>query len=251
MTTTTPKSKREKLLRQNLVNRFVHWTTALAIFLLILTGFGQMPLYNRYNVTKLPGAEWLGDYIITINLHYLAAVLLIFVVFFHIINAFIRKEFDIFPRRGDFKESYLIIKAMITKGKEPPCGKYLAEQRLAYFYIGFNVLLLIITGLIKMYKNLPGVELPYSLLFWTTMLHNIGTVLLILGIIGHLAAFIFKENRALLPGMFTGYIDRNYAEHRHVLWCQKPESKGQVPFFTDEEHHAREQSRNETGHPGC
>ena len=83
------------------------------------------------------------------------------------------------------------------------------------------------------------------------MLHNIGTVLLILGIIGHLAAFIFKENRALLPGMFTGYIDRNYAEHRHVLWCKKPESKEQVPSFTDEEPHGREQGRNETGHPGC
>lgn len=135
MTTTTRKSKRETILRQSLINRFVHWTTALAIFLLILTGFGQMPLYNRYNVTKLPGAEWLGDYFITISLHYLAAVLLIFVVFFHIVNAFIRKQFDIFPRRGDIKESYLIIKAMFTKGQEPPSDKYLAEQRLAYFLL--------------------------------------------------------------------------------------------------------------------
>ncbi|HHY26698.1 MAG TPA: cytochrome b/b6 domain-containing protein [Desulfitobacterium dehalogenans] len=247
MATTTRKSKRETILRQSLINRFVHWTTALAIFLLILTGFGQMPLYNRYNVTKLPGAEWLGDYFTTVNLHYLAAVLLIFVVFFHIVNAFIRKEFDIFPRRGDIKESYLIIKAMFTKGQEPPSHKYLAEQRLAYFFIGFNVLLLIITGLIKMYKNVPGVDLPHSFLFWNTMLHNIGTVLLILGIIGHLAAFIFKENRALLPGMFTGYIDRGYAKHRHVLWYRKLETGAHEP----EGHHGGEQHRDETIHPGC
>ncbi|MEL1133879.1 cytochrome b/b6 domain-containing protein [Desulfitobacterium sp. THU1] len=221
MTTTKIKHKGGKVLRQSLINRFVHWSTALSIFLLILTGLGQMPLYNRYNVTKLPGAEWLGDYFITVGLHYLAAVLLIFIAFYHIVNAFIRKEFDIFPRRGDLKESYLIIKAMFTKGKEPPSDKYLAEQRLAYLFIGGNVLLLILTGLIKMYKNVPGVELSNSLLFWNTMFHNIGTVLLILGIIGHLAAFLIKENRALLPGMFTGYIDHDYVKHRHSLWYKK------------------------------
>lgn len=221
MATTNNKSKKPKILRQSLTNRFVHWMTALSIFLLILTGFGQMPLYSRYNVTKLPGAEWLGDYFVTISLHYLGAILLTFVAFFHVFNAFIRKEFDIFPRRGDLKESYLIIKAMFTKGQEPPSDKYLAEQRLAYLFIGGNVLLLILTGLIKMYKNLPGVDLPYSLLYWNTALHNIGTVLLILGIVGHLAAFIFKENRALLPGIFTGYIDGEYVKHRHSIWYKK------------------------------
>lgn len=221
MATPNNKSKKSKILRQSLTNRFVHWATALSIFLLILTGFGQMPLYGRYNVTKLPGAAWLGDYFATINLHYLGAILLIFVAFFHVVNAFIRKEFDIFPRRGDLKESYLIIKAMFTKGQEPPSDKYLAEQRLAYLFIGGNVLLLIITGLIKMYKNLPGVDLPHSLLYWNTALHNIGTVLLILGIVGHLAAFIFKENRALLPGIFTGFIDGEYVKHRHSIWYKK------------------------------
>lgn len=227
MTKKTNKKNGGKILRQSKINRFVHWATALSIFLLILTGFGQMPLYGRYNVTKLPGAEWLGDYFTTINLHYWAAILLIFVAFFHIFNAFIRKEYDIFPRRGDLKESYLIIKAMFTKGQEPPSHKYLAEQRLAYLFIGGNVLLLIVTGLIKMYKNVPGVDLSNSLLFWNTMLHNIGTVLLILGIIGHLAAFIFKENRALLPGIFTGYIDKDYVKHRHSLWYKKLQTQGE------------------------
>lgn len=225
MAKSNPKGKKNKVLRQSLVNRFVHWTTALSIFLLILTGFGQMPLYNRYNVTKLPGAEWLGDYFSTIHVHYIAAVLLIFVATYHIANAFMRKEFDIFPRRGDLKESFLIIKAMITKGEEPPSDKYLAEQRLAYLFIGGNVLLLIATGLIKMYKNLPGVELSNSFLFAVTMLHNLGTILLILGILAHLAAFIFKANRPLIPGIFTGYVDEEYAKNRHSLWYRKLEEK--------------------------
>ncbi len=228
MGTTANKEKKGKILRQSLINRFIHWTTALSIFLLILSGFGQMPLYNRYNVTKLPGAQWLGDYFSTIHLHYIAAILLIFVATYHIANAFIRREFDIFPRRGDLKESFLIIKAMITKGQEPPSDKYLAEQRLAYLFIGGNVLLLILTGLIKMYKNLSGVELSNTFLFWNTMLHNLGTVLLIFGIVAHLVAFIFKANRPLIPGIFTGYVDREYCKDRHCLWYDRLE-EGKAP----------------------
>lgn len=213
--------KQSKLLRQNLANRFVHWTTALSVLLLIITGLGQLPLYTRYNVTKLPGAEWLGNYFITIDLHYLAALALLFAVSFHIVNAFARREFDIFPRKGDMRASYQIIKAMFTKGKEPASDKYLAEQRVAYLFIGLSILLLIITGLIKTLKNVPGVDLPSTLLYWNTALHNLGTGLIIFGVIGHLAAFVFKENRPLIPGMFTGLINREYIKHRHSLWYAK------------------------------
>ncbi|HBW38005.1 formate dehydrogenase subunit gamma [Desulfosporosinus sp. BICA1-9] len=220
--------KQSKILRQSIANRFVHWTTALSVTLLIITGLGQLPLYTRYNVTKLPGALWLGDYFITINLHYLGAFGLLFAAAFHIVYAFARREFDIFPRKGDMKESYQIIKAMFTKGKEPASDKYLAEQRVAYLFIGLSLLLLIVTGLIKTLKNVPGVDLTHSLLYWNTALHNIGTGLIIFGIIGHLAAFLLKENRPLLPGMFTGSINREYVKHRHSLWYAKLLKSGKI-----------------------
>lgn len=220
--------KQGKILRQNFVNRFVHWTTALSVLLLIITGLGQLPLYTRYNVTKLPGALWLGDYFITIKLHYLAAFGLLFAVTFHIVYAFARREFDIFPRKGDMKESYQIIKAMLTKGKGPASDKYLAEQRVAYLFIGLSILLLIVTGMIKTFKNVPGVDLPYSFLYWNTALHNLGTVLIIFGVIGHLAAFLLKENRPLLPGMFSGSVDREYVKHRHSLWYAKLLRNGEI-----------------------
>ncbi|KGK88240.1 membrane protein [Desulfosporosinus sp. HMP52] len=220
--------KQSKILRQSLVNRFVHWTTALSVILLIITGLGQLPLYTRYNVTKLPGAAWLGDYFITIKLHYLGALGLIFIAAFHIVYAFARREFDIFPRKGDLKESYQIIKAMLTKGQEPASDKYLAEQRVAYLFIGFSLLLLIATGLIKTLKNVPGVDLSHSLLYWNTALHNIGTGLIVFGIIGHLAAFLLKENRPLIPGMFTGFINREYVKHRHSLWYAKLLYSGEI-----------------------
>jgi len=228
MAKNTNNPKQSKILRQNLANRFVHWTTALSVFLLIITGLGQLPLYTRYNVTKLPGAEWLGDYFITINLHYMGALGLLFAASFHSVYALARREFDIFPRKGDMKESYQIIKAMFTKGKEPASDKYLAEQRVAYLFIGLSLLLLIVTGLIKTLKNVPGVELSHSLLYWNTALHNIGTGLIIFGVVGHLAAFLLKENRPLLPGMFTGSINREYVKHRHSLWYAKLLRNGEI-----------------------
>jgi len=221
--------KQGKVKRQSLVNRFIHWGTALSIALLIITGLGQLPLYSRYNVTKLPGAAWLGDYFQTFELHLFGAAMLIFVVSFHLVYHGVRRDFALLPRRGDLKQSLQIIKAMITKGPEPPSDKYLAEQRLAYLFIGVNVLVLIVTGIVKVYKNFPGVNLSPGFAFAATQLHNLATVLLILGLAGHFAAFLFKENRHLLPGMFTGYVDEEYVKRRHSLWYARltTRTKGQ------------------------
>lgn len=220
-------NKEKKILRQPLSNRIVHWVTALSIFALIISGLGQLPLYKRYFVTSLPGAEWLGDYFSTLVMHYIGAIGLLFIIFYHIVLHVIRKEFDIWPKKGDLKQSFLIIKAMITKGKEPESDKYLAEQRLAYLFIGISTMLLVVTGIVKMVKNISGVTVPYEVIFWSAHIHNFATVFLIMGIIGHLAAFIFKENRALLPGMFTGYVKEEYVKHRHSLWYNKinPQAK--------------------------
>ena len=49
-------------------------------------------------------------------------------------------------------------------------------------------------------------------------MHNLGLVLIIFGIIAHLAAFIFKANRPLLSGMFSGKVSAKYTIERHSLW---------------------------------
>ncbi|MGI6450007.1 MAG: formate dehydrogenase subunit gamma [Desulfitobacteriia bacterium] len=211
----------KKVPRQSKVNRFIHWGTALSIILLIISGLGQLPLYKRYNIVKLPGGEWLGSFFNTLDLHYLAAGILIFVVSFHLVYHTLRREFDLFPKKGDLKESYLIIKAMFTGGEEPPAEKYLAEQRVAYLFIGANVILLILTGIVKVVKNFAGASLPYNLIAASTHLHNLATVLLILGIGAHLAAFLVKANRPLLRGIFLGTVYEEYAKERHPLWYRR------------------------------
>ena len=206
-----------KIQRQSLQNRAVHWGIALSTFLLIITGLFQLPISKRYMINELPLMAWSGDYHISLVAHYVGAVVFCAFIAFHLYFHIARREFDIFPKRGDFKKSAQIIKAMLTNGEEPASEKYLPEQRLAYAFIGFTLLLLLVTGLIKSFKNLAGFNLSESVYFWVAQLHNLGFVLIIFGIIGHLAAFIFKANRPLLSSMFSGKVSAKYILHRHTL----------------------------------
>ncbi len=218
--TTKPQVK-----RHTTSDRFVHWGSALSIFLLIFSGIGQMPMYKRYMLAELPGMAWSADYGITLRMHYLGAIVLVTVALYHIVLSLRAKRLGLVPQKGDLKESVKIIGAMVTGKPEPPSGKFLAEQRLAYAFIAGTVALLILTGLLKVAKNLPGVSIPYEVMWWNTMLHNIGTGLIIFGIIAHLAAFLLKPNRPLVKSMFTGTVDAEYAHHRHPLWKARPAGK--------------------------
>lgn len=214
-------SKKNKIYRQPLPNRFVHWGIAISIIMLIISGLGQMPLYSRYLVKQPFGTKWLTSYEITLWVHYVFAAVLMFFIAYHIVFHLIRKEFSLLPKKGDIKGSLLVLKAMLLRQKEPPSEKYLPEQRLTYAYFAFAIALVVITGFIKVIKNIIGVQPSNGILLWGAQLHNLATVLVIIGIILHLGAFIVKDNRKLLPGMFTGYVDKKYVKERHSLWYKE------------------------------
>ena len=217
--------KEQKIKRHGFSVIFVHWAVAISTFVLIFSGFGQMPLYKRYMLDQLPGLSWVSDFSVTLSIHYWAAAVLMLAIVYHLVFHGMRRDFDILPRRGDVRESVQIIMAVLGWGKEPANDKYLAEQRLAYAFIGFSLLILVVTGIIKVLENLPQTNFSEGFIFWITQLHNLGTFLIIVGIIAHLAAFIFKENWPLLPGIFTGKINREYAKRRHSIWYDRMAEK--------------------------
>jgi len=51
---------------------------AMTMIMLVVTGFGQMPLFKRYYVTDIPGLAWTGDFFITHDLHYLFGSVFLF-----------------------------------------------------------------------------------------------------------------------------------------------------------------------------
>jgi hypothetical protein len=55
---------------------------------LVITGFGQMPIYKRYYISSLPGLDWLADFYITHWLHYLSAAVLMGLVAYALVIFF-------------------------------------------------------------------------------------------------------------------------------------------------------------------
>ena len=52
-------------------NKAGKWMYGLVMFFLVLSGFGQMPIYKRYYLADIPGLKWASDFYIT---HYVYRV---------------------------------------------------------------------------------------------------------------------------------------------------------------------------------
>ena len=74
---------------QNHVIRYVYLIT---VFFLILTGFGQMPIFKRYYIADIPGFGWLAQFYVTHYIHYLAAILILALATYMIIDYLILQK---------------------------------------------------------------------------------------------------------------------------------------------------------------
>lgn len=149
----------EKVQRHSLVVRLTHWIIALSGIILLFSGFMQLPMGKRYNIIKIPGLAWADNFEVTLLVHYISAAIFTAAVFFHLFYHMKRKEIGIIPRPGDLSGAAKGFLAMFGMGKEPVHGKFQAKQRVIYAIIGLTILVLVITGLIKSYKNLGAIVL--------------------------------------------------------------------------------------------
>ena len=96
------------------------------LFVMGLTGFGQMPIFKRYYIADIPGFGWLAHYYTTHYVHYIGAVVLLgFFVYATVVYlGLIRKRFRL--------------------------------TRSAYVRIALLVLL-VASGIFRVAKNLPDV----------------------------------------------------------------------------------------------
>lgn len=66
----------KKIAKTRVMARPVHWLYLVTTFFLVLTGFGQMPIFKRYYIADIPGLGWLAEFFVTHYIHYLGAVAL-------------------------------------------------------------------------------------------------------------------------------------------------------------------------------
>ena len=208
----------ETVKRHSLVVRLNHWAIAVSGILLLFSGFGQMPMYKRYNIVKIPGLAWSSNYEITLVMHYLAAVLFGAAILYHMIYHLKRKEFAILPKKGDIGEAITGFKAMFGMGQEPAHGKFQAKQRIIYAVMGSTSLILLLTGLVKSYKNLGNIVINHILLEAITLTHTLFGMLFMMLFLAHVGALMLKNHRPLIPSMFSGNISKEYADHHHPNW---------------------------------
>lgn len=70
----------------------VRWIYLATAFFLVLTGFGQMPIFKRYYIADIPGLGWLAEFFVTHYIHYLGAIVFLALAAFMIADYLISKR---------------------------------------------------------------------------------------------------------------------------------------------------------------
>jgi drug/metabolite transporter (DMT)-like permease len=73
-------------------NRIVRYVYLITVLFLTLTGFGQMPIFKRYYIADIPGLGWLAQFYVTHYIHYLAAILILALVAYLIVDYLILQK---------------------------------------------------------------------------------------------------------------------------------------------------------------
>ncbi len=221
--------EKNRICRHGSLELAEHWALALSGLVLLLSGLFELPMAARYKITAIPGFAWSGDFIASLMIHYVASVVFIVAAFFHLFYHGLLYDRGLIPQKGDLKASVAVVKTFFGKGEEPPFDKYLPEQRLAYLGMAAIFAVIILTGLVKTYKNVYAPDLSHTLILWSTWLHNIFFVLFILAFAGHVGAILLKPNRPMVRGIFTGAVRLDYARHRHPLWLSCADTPASAP----------------------
>jgi hypothetical protein len=90
----------------------ISWAYNLTLLMLALSGFGQMPIFSRYYLAKIPGFGWLGEFYTTHIIHYISAGVMITLALYALTNFLLGAKTEKLTATGVFKSvtiAWLII----------------------------------------------------------------------------------------------------------------------------------------------
>ncbi|MCP4348359.1 MAG: FeS-binding protein [Desulfobacterales bacterium] len=134
------------------------------LFMMSLTGFGQMPIFKRYYIADIPGLGWLAEFYVTHYIHYIGAVLL-FAIFAYCTAAY-----------------FLVVRHTFTL------------TRSAYVRI---ILLsaITVTGIFRVLKNLPNIVFSPNFTMFTDISHLVFMMIFLMAS----GVFLFMKTGWLIP----------------------------------------------------
>jgi formate dehydrogenase subunit gamma len=193
-----PSAEGRKINRHDAIDRAFHWIMAASVLVLIATGV--MPIIGiRF--------AWL-------DIHWIAGLVLTFVVVFHIIRASFWQDFkSMIMTPADFAEPF-------DENRKP--GKYSFEQKGMHWAMTILVLLVIVTGVILfMHIRTPwwprpavADEAQLGLMF---LLHGLATLSLIAFTAIHIYFAVRPEKIFYTRSMIKGWVSEDEAKANHDL----------------------------------
>jgi len=225
-----------KILRFTQIQRWVHWTVAIAFCTLAITGlimlFGKNVLLPIIGYTLFSWLAILGK-----NLHnfigplFLVSLIVMFVTF-------IRGNF---PRAGDIK--WLLSFGGLIGHKHVPSGRYNAGEKIWFW--GGVLFCGILVGLSGLVLDFPNFDQTRSTMQTANIVHLASAALFMLGGLGHIYLGTLGMAGAY-QAMKTGYVDEEWAKEHHELWYDDIKS-GKVS--ADGDGVGGGDARTATGHP--
>jgi len=143
-------------------SRIMRYLFLFSIFLMALTGFGQMPIYKRYYMADIPGLGWLADFFITRYVHYLGAALLLALLSYFLFDYFFLRRKKLKVSRTGLLRIALLAGIVIT-------GILFVVKNFPVHYFSHDVIILLNLGHLGFVMAFLFVSL-YCLIFkkkWT------------------------------------------------------------------------------------
>ncbi|EWY41374.1 formate dehydrogenase subunit gamma [Skermanella stibiiresistens SB22] len=209
---------RQRVQRFNGVERFAHWITAISFMVLALTGlnlvFGRtllIPLLGPEAFTTLSGYGKLAHNYLSFPFVLGIALMLLIWVRHNI------------PDKTDIAW----VKAaggLFSKGRHPAAKKFNAGQKLIFWMVVAGGAVVAASGYVLLFPfyltDVGGMQLAQ-------LVHAALSVLLIVGIIGHIYIGSVGMEGAF-DAMGSGQVDVNWAREHHSLWLEEEMRKGKV-----------------------
>ncbi len=191
--------------------RFIHWTTAIAFFILMISGL--LLLLGREVLIPLMGGDAFAPIakLSKLSHNYVGPVFLALIVIMFII--WIR---DNIPNRVDV--NWLVKAGGLFSKNHQPAERMNGGEKVWFWLIFFvGTLGLGITGVLMDFPNLGSDRSDMQL---ANTIHTIASFIFIVAAIGHIYIGT-KGVEGSLEGMKTGYVDENWAKEHHSLWYEK------------------------------
>lgn len=192
-----------------------HWSNALGVVVLIITGISLGTLFIPRLIT---GTENIG---FALNLHFVGVLFFFFgVSYFVTLGLFTGEIKKMMPQKGDLQKMIDHYMAMFTKKESPKEKKFLAAERVVFPFWIIGVLGIAITGIVKTLAHVWS--LPAGLMGVMTFLHGIFAIYMAVMLVAHIfAAALIPPSWPLLGSMITGNVSEKYVKENHELWYEE------------------------------